>query len=198
MRLDPPEAAGPPRRCEARWALLAALAYVVLVVATPLDRPRWLVFEALALAFVIGLAGVPLAPLFRRWLGFLTLVGFLAVLVAQGHPLRAALGLWGVAGAILAKNALAFGAMLVLGTLIPFPKLLGALARLGTPPALIATLHFMERYVHVLAAELERMVHARRARSFRRSGRLDWLRLGSLIGMLARGWDGTLRTLDSD
>ena len=56
------------------------------------------------------------------------------------------------------------------------------------------------------------MVTARRARTFRRSGRLDWGLLTGLIGilflrafergervhsaMLARGWDGTVRTLD--
>jgi len=56
------------------------------------------------------------------------------------------------------------------------------------------------------------MVQARRSRSFRRSGRLDFGLLTGLIGMLflrsfergervhaamlARGWDGTARTLD--
>ena len=80
------------------------------------------------------------------------------------------------------------------------------------PAVLVATLQFMYRYLHVLADELDRMVQARRARTFRRSGRLDWGLLTGLIGvlflrafergervhaaMLARGWDGTIRTLD--
>ena len=78
---------------------------------------------------------------------------------------------------------------------------------------LVATLHFMVRYIHVLGDELGRMTQARRARSFRRSG-VDYGILTGLIGvlfvramergervhsaMLARGWDGTIRTLDDE
>jgi len=63
-----------------------------------------------------------------------------------------------------------------------------------------------------VADELGRMAQARRARSFRRTGRLDWGLLTGLIGvlllralergervhaaMVARGWDGTIRGLD--
>jgi cobalt/nickel transport system permease protein len=216
MRLDPisVQEAGPLQRLDPRVKLLTTLVYVILVVATPLDHPRWLAFEGLLLAFVVGLAGLPPRVLFRRWLAFAVLVGFLAVLVAQTHPLRPMLGFGGVAAGILAQNGLAFGAMLVLAGVTPFPQLLNALTRLRTPPVLVATLHFMYRYLHVLGAELERMIQARQARSFRRSGRLDWTRLGGLIGMLflrsmergervhaamlARGWDGTLRTLDGN
>ena len=45
--------------------------------------------------------------LIRRWLGFLLLVGFLAAMVAPGHPDRPRLGVVAVALAILAKNSLA-------------------------------------------------------------------------------------------
>jgi cobalt/nickel transport system permease protein len=71
---------------------------------------------------------------------------------------------------------------------------------------------FMERQIHILGDELSRMVQARRSRSFHRSGRLDYGLLTGLIGMLflrsfergervhsamlARGWDGTARTLE--
>src|SRR5205085_769670 len=142
-------------------------------------------------------------------LAFVVLVGFLAAMIAMARPpgerLTAVL-------VILAKNSLAFGAMLTLAAITPFPRLLGALARLGTPPVLIATLHFLYRYIHVFSDELSRMALARRARSYRRSGRLDWGLLTGLIGvlfvralergerihaaMLARGWDGTIRSLD--
>ena len=80
------------------------------------------------------------------------------------------------------------------------------------PPVLVATLQFMERYRHVLVEELDRMATARRARTFGRRGMLSWSLLGGLIGMLflrtferaervhdamiARGWDGTIRSLD--
>jgi cobalt/nickel transport system permease protein len=67
--------------------------------------------------------------------------------------------------------------------------------------------------LHVLTDELDRMLKARRSRTFRRTGRLDWGLLTGSIGilflrafergervhsaMLARGWDGTIRTLDA-
>jgi cobalt/nickel transport system permease protein len=102
--------------------------------------------------------------------------------------------------------------MMVLIHVAPLRTLLGALGKLGLPRALVATLQLMERQVQILADELGRMVQARRSRSFRRSGRLDYLMLTGLIGvlflrsfergervhaaMLARGWDGTPRTLD--
>jgi cobalt/nickel transport system permease protein len=194
--------------------VLGVLAYVVVVVATPLDRWHLLAMEGLALAFLVGLSGLEPGALLRRWLGFFLLFGFLSVVVATGHPRRADLGAPAVAAAILVKNSLAFGAVVALAEIVPFPQLLGALGRLGVPAVLVATLHFLYRYLHVLAEEVTRMSQARRARTFRRSGRLDWVRLGGLIGMLfvrtlergervhaamlARGWDGTLRSLDGD
>ncbi len=188
------------------------IVFVVGVVSTPVGAWRWLAAEGLALAFLIGLSGVPPRELFARWLGFVVLVGFLALMVATSHPMRVELGLGPVVLTILAKNSLAFLATLLLVNITPFRKLLAALRRLGLPSALVATLQFMYRYLHVLADELDRMVKARRSRSYRRSGRLDWGLLTGLIGilflrsfergervhaaMLARGWDGTIRTLD--
>ena len=78
---------------------------------------------------------------------------------------------------------------------------------------LVSTFHFMYRYLHVLADELDRMAKARRSRTFRRTGRLDWGLLTGLIGVLfllgpsnvasahaamLRGWDGHLRSLDGE
>ena len=134
-------------------------------------------------------------------------------MVAPSHPRRAALGLAPVALTIVAKNGLAFLATLVLVNVTPFRTLLVAMRRLGMPRVLVATLQFMYRYLFVLTDELDRMAQARRSRTFRRSGgRLDWGLLTGLIGllflrafergervhaaMLARGWDGTIRSLD--
>jgi cobalt/nickel transport system permease protein len=206
------EGDGPLHRLDARLKLVATLAFVVLVVATPVGRWRPLTAEALALAFVVGLSGLPPRELLARWLGFFVLVGFLALMVAPSHPRRAELGTEVVVLSILAKNSLSFLAMLVLAGVTPFRRLLVAMRRLGMPAVLVSTLQFMYRYLHVLADELDRMIQARRSRTFRRSGRLDWGLLTSLIGvlflrafergervhaaMVARGWDGTIRTLD--
>jgi cobalt/nickel transport system permease protein len=203
---------GPLHRLEPRVKLVGTLLFVVVVVATPVGRWRLLAAEGLAVALAVGLSGVPPRELLRRWLAFVVLVGFLAAMVAPAHPRRAEVGAAGVAATIVAKNSLAFLAVLLLAAVTPLPKLLVALRRLGTPPVLVATLQFMARYAFVLTDELERMVQARRARTFRRSGRLDWGLLTGLIGvlflrafergervhaaMVARGWDGTIRTLD--
>jgi cobalt/nickel transport system permease protein len=133
-------------------------------------------------------------------------------MIVPAHPARARSGLVVEAASILIKNGLALATMLVLAGTTPFPTLLHALSKLGMPRVLVATLQFMERYRFVLLDELDRMATARRARTFRRRGSLSWSLLGGLIGMLflrtferaervhgamiARGWSGTIRSLD--
>lgn len=202
----------PLQRLDPRVKLIATLLYVVAVVATPIGWWRLLAGEGLLLAFVIGLSGVPPRRLAMRWLGFLALFGFLTLTVAPARPERREYGLAVVVGAILAKDALAFLATILMAQVTPFRHVLSAMRRLGVPVTLVATLQFMYRYLFVLSEEMDRMVKARRSRSFRRSGRLDWGLLTSLIGvlflrtfergervqaaMLARGWDGSVRSLD--
>jgi cobalt/nickel transport system permease protein len=214
MRFDEAEGqgGGPLGRLDPRASLVLTVAFVVGVVATPPGSWRVLAAEGLTIAFAVGLSGVAPSSLLRRWLGFVVPVGFLAAVVAPGHPARAYLGVVGVALAIVVKNSLAFTAMMVLAHVVPFRSLLAAMGRLGMPPLVVSTLQFMERQIHILGDELGRMVQARRSRTFRRSGRLDFGLLSGLIGtlflrsfergervhaaMLARGWDGTARTLD--
>ncbi|MCA1686717.1 MAG: cobalt ECF transporter T component CbiQ [Planctomycetia bacterium] len=202
----------PLQRLDARLKLVATVAYVVAVVATPVGWWGALAAEGLLLAFLVGLSGVPPRDLAVRWLGFLVLFGFLTVAVAPTRPEKAEFGVAVVALTILTKDSLAFLGTLLLVQVTPFQALLVAMRRLGVPGTLVATLQFMYRYLFVLTGELERMVTARRARTFRRSGRLDWGLLTGLIGilflrafergervhaaMLARGWDGTVKTLD--
>jgi cobalt/nickel transport system permease protein len=208
------EGDGPLHRLDARWKLVVTLGFVILVVATPVGRWQPLAAEGLVLAFVIGLSGVPPRVLLARWLGFFVLVGFLGLMIAPAHPKRAELGVGVVLLSFLARNSLAFLATLVLVHVTPFRSLLVAMRRLGVPSVLVSTLQFMYRYLHVLADELDRMSKARQSRTFRHSGRLDWGLLTNLIGvlfvrafergervhaaMLARGWDGTIRSLDAE
>ena len=159
-----------------------------------------------------GISGAPVRSLVLRWAGFALVVGFLAVMVAPGLPARASHGLVTVILSIVVKNSLAFLMMLVLATVTSWLDLLQAMRRLGVPRVLVATLQFMERYLHVLGEELARMSQARRARSFQGGSILSWRLLTGMLGMLllrsferaervhsamlARGWDGTIRTLD--
>jgi cobalt/nickel transport system permease protein len=203
---------GPLHRMDARVKLIAALVFIVVIVATPIGSWTALGAEGLILAFVTGLAGVPPREIGRRWLRILVLVGFLAIMIAPAHPARPRYGLAAVAGSILIKNTLAIVTMLVLSAVTPFHKLLTGMRRLSVPLLLVATLQFMERYRHVLAEELQRMATARRARTFDRRTGLGWVLLTGLIGMLflrtferaervhgamlARGWTGAIHTLD--
>ncbi len=202
---------GPLDRMEPRTKLVLALAFLIAVVCTPVGWWGTLGVQVVALAAVIVYSRLPVVPLLWRWMGFVPLVVFLAVMVALGHPQRPALGFPSVALAIVIKNSVAFLTVMVLTGVTPFARLLGAMGRLGAPRVLVATLYFMNRYVHVLGDELGRMVQARRSRSYRRGG-LDWGLLTGLIGvlfvrsmergervysaMVSRGWDGTLRSLD--
>ena len=133
-------------------------------------------------------------------------------MLAPAHPDRATAGLGVVLLSILIKNSLAIVAMLLLSAVTSFHTLLAALRKLGLPRVLVATLAIMERYRFVLAEELHRMATARRARSFRGRGTFSFGLAGGLIGLLflraferaervhgamvARGWQGTLRSLD--
>ncbi len=216
MRLDDLERHGRRdgvlQRINARRKLIATLLFVFAVVATPIGNWKPLAAEGLVLAFLIGVSGVPPRELALRWLGFLALFGFLTITVAPSRPERATYGLAVVVLTLLAKDSLAFLATVLFAHVTPFHAILRALRGLRVPLILVATLQFMYRYLFVLADELERMVQARKARTFRRSGQLDWGLLTGLIGvlflrsferaervhaaMLSRGWDGTLRSLD--
>ncbi len=112
------------------------------------------------------------------------------------------------------KNSLAIVAMLLLAGVTSFQAIFGALRKIGLPAVLVATLGFMERYRYVLADELDRMATARRAQTFQRQRTFSLSLAGGLIGLLflraferaervhgamvARGWQGTLRSLDEE
>jgi cobalt/nickel transport system permease protein len=209
-----PDNTGPLHRLDARLKLVVALLFVVIAVATPIGSWTWLGIEGFVLALIIGLSGIPPRDLARRYLTFLALVGFLAVLIALNHPARVRFGLAVVVASILVKNSLAILAILALAGVTPFHVLLRAMRKLGLPLVLVATLSFMERYRYILAEELARMVTARRARTFSRRGGLTLNLAGGLIGllflraferaervhgaMLARGWQGRFYSLDDE
>ena len=167
-----------------RGKVLATLAFVALAASTPPARPGWLAAEALTLAISIAIARVPIWQLCRRWAGFLAVFGFLTLLMIPGHPDRTRLGMWPLAGALVARGSLAFLAAATLAASVPTPALLDALGRLGVPRVLVSTLSFMARYMHVLADELGRMGRARRSREFRRGGIRGRLGAAGLLGVL--------------
>ncbi|RUL88911.1 energy-coupling factor transporter transmembrane component T family protein [Tautonia sociabilis] len=216
MRLDwlegPGSAGGPLHRLDARVKLAAVVGFVLAVVLVPMGSWRPLGIAGMVLAGLVGLSGVAPSLLLRRIAALMPVVVVLAAVIAPTHPKASALGAWAVGGTIVAKNALTIGAILLFARVTCFRSVLGALSWFRVPPALVATLHLMYRYLFVLSDQLGRMARARRSRSFRRSRWAEWPLGAGLIAalmlrsfergervhaaMLARGWDGTVRSLD--
>lgn len=193
-----------------RFEVAAALAFVIAVVATPIGSWPLFATESWLLAVVIGLTGIPVNALSRRAIPLALISTTLAILMAGSHPAAASLGVWNVGASLAAKSILAITAVLTLALGSQHDRLLNGLSGLGMPAALTNTLFFMIRYLHILGDERDRMMQARRARSFGRRC-ASWRSLAQLLAALmsravergdrvyaamqARGWDGTRRSL---
>lgn len=205
----------PVHRLPPECTLVATVAFVFVVVATP---PVWFAAfggYALLLAAVAALGRVPPGHLLRGaavevpFVLFALLLPFLARgdrvdvlgVAVSGPGLLAA---WN----ILAKATLGVVAsVLLVATTEPRALLLG-LERLRLPRRLVQIAAFMLRYADVITAELRRMRIAREARCFRARSPRQWRAVAQSAGalfvrcyergervhlaMLARGYTGTL------
>jgi cobalt/nickel transport system permease protein len=120
---------------------------------------------------------------------------------------------------VLSRSWLAVQFAILLTATTRFPDLLWSLGALGVPGPLVSTIGFMYRYLFVLADEANRMLRARSARSVAAregagpsvlwQGKVAGAMAGSLFlralerseriygAMLARGYDGKMRTLQA-
>jgi cobalt/nickel transport system permease protein len=195
--------------------VLALLAFVVAVVATPARWwPAYLGYVAV-LAIVVGVSRVPAAYLLKRVAVEVPFVVFAALLpfVAQGprtDVLGVAVSRSGLeAGAtLLAKSTLGVLASLTLAATTEPHDLLAGLERLRLPRQLVQIMAFMVRYLEVVTGEMQRMKVAREARGFRASNPRHWPVLARSAGalfirsyergervhlaMLSRGYTGTM------
>jgi cobalt/nickel transport system permease protein len=125
---------------------------------------------------------------------------------------------------ILIRSYISVQSAVILAAATPFPDLLWAMRSLRIPKVMVAISSFLYRYVFVLADEVHRLMRAREARSVepqtlasseaKPGGSLLWRArvTGSMAGtlfirsyerseriysaMLARGYDGDVRSLD--
>lgn len=205
----------PIHRLPTHGKLLAALGYVLCVVATPAGSWGTLLGHALLLALVIGLARQPLAVLARRSaveIPFLLLAAALPLVAAGpridvvGVPLSQ-VGL--VAGGTLAAKAtLGVLAAVTLAATTSAADLLAALERLALPRQFVAITGFMARYAGIVSADARNARIARLSRGGP-TGRVHELRatagsVGTLFvrsyergervqrAMLARGYTGRM------
>ena len=86
--------------------------------------------------------------------------------------------------AMLAKSTLCLCTMVLLSGTTRFSDLLGVLWRLRVPALLVTSLALMHRYLFVLVAEMERMLRARRSRTFVEDRASSWRGSAQVAGQL--------------
>ena len=191
-----------------------SLTLLVVVVSGLIPLEHWPAQGLLLVAvfMALSLAGVTVRYLARR------LALFLPALFVFGLsiPVASAEGLaWNWALSLWLRCTVSFLAGLWLIHVLPLRELLSVLRRWHCPVVLIAMIGFMYRYVFILWDELRRLRSARDARDFGGASMWrEWTISAQLIGllllrameraerthraMLARGWDGSIRSLDDD
>lgn len=189
-----------------------ALTLVAILAAGLIPLEHW---PAQGLLFAVVFTGLSLAGVTMRYLAR-RLALFLPLLLVFGLSVPISDGgeaAWNWTISLWLRSLVAFLAGLWLIHVLPFRELLSLLRRWRCPVVFVAMLGFMYRHVFVLWDELRRLRNARDARDFG-GGSIwrRWLTGGEMIGllllrameraerthraMLARGWDGSARSLD--
>lgn len=181
----------PVHRLPPECKLLAAVAFVLVVVSTP--RTWWPAFAgyAVLLAGVAAAARVPVRTVLRRTAVEAPFVAFALLLpfVARGERvdvLGLSLSRPGLLGAgnVLAKATLGVVASILLVATTEQRALLLGLERLRLPARLVQIASFMLRYADVITGELRRMRIARESRCFTARSVRGWRTLGHAAGAL--------------
>lgn len=204
-------------RLPAQCKLVAVIAFVFAVVATPREQMWAFGGYAILLATVAAVARIPAGLIARRMLIEVPFVAFAVLMpfISRGDTVTVAgmqlsvAGLWG-AWNVLAKGTLGvIASILLAATTRPRDLLLGV-EWLRLPSLLTQIAMFMLRYIDVVLDELHRMKVARAARCFeardlRQVGVLA-RSIGALflrafergervhLAMLSRGYDGRIPT----
>jgi cobalt/nickel transport system permease protein len=177
----------------------AALACILFIVLLP--RSAW----GLHLAIASGLAAIAIAS--RASLPQLLLRLLLVEPIVIGIALLALLrpdgGLLFLS--MITKSTLCLACMILLTATTRFSDILGVLRRLHVPALLITSLALTHRFMFVLVEEMQRMLRARRSRTFVEDHAATWSGSSQVAGrlfvraseraervylaMCARGWE---------
>jgi cobalt/nickel transport system permease protein len=160
----------PPADCK----LVAMVAFVFIVVATPPEAYWAFACYAALLTAVMAVAQIPPLLVLRRMLIEVPFVFFALLLpfLATGPRIEilgisvsesGLLGAWN----ILAKGTIGVAASILLAATTELRDLLLALERLRVPTILVQIASFMLRYVTVILGEMHRMRIARESRGWR-------------------------------
>ena len=211
-------------RLDPRTKLIASLAFIVAVVLTPVTSWQAFVFYLCVVAVLLALSKLPPRYVLKRSLVVFPFVLMIALFIPffkQGEVAGSYnVGLWQVSvtysgllvlANVVAKAWLCILSLIMLSSTTRLADLLNGLKQLKVPQVIVLILSFMYRYIFVLMDEMMRMKQARDSRNFG-GGRLHQLKtIGNMIGtlfirsyergervyaaMLARGFDGEVRTL---
>jgi cobalt/nickel transport system permease protein len=202
-------------RAPAHFKLATLVVFMLVVVATPVDRyPAFAVWAALLL-IVVAASRVPPFYLARRMVVEVPFVVFALLLpfIATG-PRTELLGLTVsqpglvAAAGLLMKGTLGVLAALTLAATTEPDDVLRGLQRLRVPDPLVQIMGFMIRYLDVVTGEMGRMLTAMRSRGYDPRSPRHWPVLARSLGalfirsyergervhlaMLSRGYTGTL------
>ena len=181
----------PVHRAPAHRKLVALVAFMLVVVATPRDwYPAYLGYLAV-LAVVIGVSRVPPLYLLKRMVIEVPFVVFAVLMpfIATG-PRTEFLGLTVsesglvAAFALLAKGSLGVLASLTLAATTEPQDVLDGLRRLRMPDLLVQIMGFMIRYLDVVTADLGRQLTAMRSRGCEPRSPRHWPALARSLGAL--------------
>jgi cobalt/nickel transport system permease protein len=164
----------PVHRLPADCKLVAMVAFVFIVVATPPQAYWAFACYAVLLTAVMAVAQIPLLLVLRRMLIEVPFVFFavLLPLIATGPRIEilgfsvsesGLIGAWN----ILAKGTIGVVSSILLAATTELRDLLLALERLRVPTILVQIASFMLRYVNVILGEMHRMRVARESRGWR-------------------------------
>jgi cobalt/nickel transport system permease protein len=181
----------PVHRAPAHLKVLALLAFMIVVVATPRDWYAAFAVYAVVIGAVVALSRVPPTYILKRtvvevpFVFFAVLLPFVAtgpqtevlgVSVSQ-HGLEAGI-------ALLVKGTLGVLASLTLAATTEPQELLLGLERLRLPQQLVQIMSFMVRYLDVVTGEMQRMKIARESRGFTARNPKHWPVLAKSAGAL--------------
>jgi len=213
-------------RLDPRTKFIITLVFILAVISTPPTRWQVFALYLFLMATLIFVSRVPIFYVLKRSLVIMPFVLMIAIFIPFFKEGEVAgsynIWLWQVSVTysglqvlwnILAKAWLSILSLILLTSTTKMTNLLNGLEQLGMPKVMVMILSFMYRYIFVVVDEVMRMKQARDSRSFGGSRLWQLRTIGNMVGtlfirsyergervyaaMLARGFDGQTRTLDS-
>ncbi len=194
-------------RLDPRIKIISFFGLILCIVLT--DVPAYPVFYLYAalISVLIALSGIPLFFILKKSLvviPFVVMVSFFTLFKDSNG--------WLNFSGIVAKGYLCVLCMIILVSGTRFPELLSGLEKLRIPKIMIMIISFMYRYIFVVQDEMGHMNRARQSRSCARGWRHNTKAMANMLGVLfirsyeraeavylamcARGFDGTVRTIN--